>query len=299
MSDAAQPSLEAQESSSWRARLSLGFVRAGDRTVLSEREHIGPLRVQRPFYPEGEGSCHVYVLHPPGGVVGGDQLEIEARAAKGAHALLTTPAATKLYRSAGAHARLRQTLRVEPGAALEWLPQETIAFSGALAELQTRVELRGDARFVGWEISCLGRPAAGERFERGELAQRIELLRDDKLLYSERGRYVGGAPVLDAAWGLAGQPVLGTMLCAGVELTAHLPALRAALAEQVEAERLPKPREAGPSATAAVSCMGELLVARYLGPSTEAARACFARVWAIARPLLLACAATAPRIWLT
>lgn len=315
MSDAAPPLVptdpaaqvaDSPEGSSWRARLSLGFVRVGERTVLSEREHVGPLRVQRPFYPEGERSCHVYVLHPPGGVVGGDQLEIEARAAPGAHALLTTPAATKLYRSGGARARLRQTLRVEPGAALEWLPQETIAFSGALAEVQTRVLLRGDARFVGWEISCLGRPAAGERFERGELSQRIELWRDDKLLYSERGRYLGGSALLRAAWGLAGQPVLGTMLCAGADLTAHLPALRAALdggsvpAAHGSEEAAPLASRQGDAApSAAVSCMGELLVARYVGPSTERARACFTRLWEVARPLLLARAATAPRIWLT
>lgn len=299
------------DSSSWKARLSLGFVRVGERTVLAEREHLGPLRVQRPFYPEGERSCHVYVLHPPGGVVGGDRLELDARAGKGAQALLTTPAATKLYRSAGARARVRQTLRVEAGAALEWLPQETIAFSGALAELHTRVELRGDARFVGWEISCLGRPASGERFERGELAQRIELLRDDKLLYSERGRYLGGSPLLRAAWGLADQPVLGTLLCAGADLTAHLPTLRAALdevsashakheSERAETRAAPPPsRQGRVGPCASVSCMGELLVARYLGPSTEVARACFTRLWELARPLLLARAANAPRIWLT
>ena len=73
----------------WRAELSLGFTAepvvdgprdgapAAPLTRLTTRAHRGPLVVQRPFYPEGPGVPHVYLLHPPGGIVGGDSLRVE------------------------------------------------------------------------------------------------------------------------------------------------------------------------------------------------------------------------------
>lgn len=271
----------------WQARLALRFAAGGARTELVARQHVGPLRVQRPFYPEGDAACHVYILHPPGGVVGGDTLDISVDLERNARALLTTPAATKLYRSGGPRAHLHQTFRAAAGSCLEWLPQETIAFSGAIAELHTRVELDAGARFLGWEMLCLGRPASNERFERGEIGQRIEVVHDGKLVYRERGRYRAGSAVLDAAWGLQGQPVVGTFLCAGRDLAAQLPQLRAAV-------------EARPAAgLAAVSCMGGVTVIRYLGPSTEEGRGVFARVWEALRPLACELPASAPRIWST
>lgn len=273
--------------SGWEAALSLRFALRGERTELVERRHHGPLRVQRPFHPEPSGACHVYVLHPPGGVVGGDRLALDVAVDGGAHALLTTPAATKLYRSAEMRSDVRQTLRVAEGARLEWLPNETIAFSSAHAELTTRVELQSGARFLGWETLCLGRPASNERFDRGEIRQRIEIVVDGKLAYCERGSYPAGGDVLTAAWGLRGQPVTATLVAAGVDVSAQIEELRSAYGV-VE----------GP-ALAAVSCMGNLCVARYLGPSTEQARNCFLRVWEVLRPLVCGVPAMAPRIWAT
>jgi urease accessory protein len=272
--------------SGWAAELALRFAVRGERTELVERRHVGPLRVQRPFHPEPSGACHVYVLHPPGGVVGGDQLALDVSVESGAHALLTTPAATKLYRSAGPRARVVQSLQVAGGARLEWLPHENIAFSAAHAALTTRVDLARGARFLGWEMLCLGRPASGEVFERGEVAQRIEILVGGKLAYCERGSYAAGSEVLSAAWGLQGQPVTGTFVAAGVDVSEHADELRAVLG--VEAPGL-----------AAVSCMGELTVVRYLGPSTEQARGCFVRAWEVLRPRVLGVPTSAPRIWAT
>jgi urease accessory protein len=270
----------------WAAELALRFAARAERTELVERRHFGPLRVQRPFHPEPSGACHVYVLHPPGGVVGGDQLALDVAVDSGAHALLTTPAATKLYRSAGPRARVAQALRVASSARLEWLPHENIAFSAAHAELTTRVELAAGARFLGWEMLCLGRPASGESFERGDVAQRIEIAREGKLVYCERGSYAAGSEVLSAGWGLQSQPVTATFIAAGADVAEHLEKLRAALASE-------------PPGLAAVSCMGELTVVRYLGPSTEQARACFVRAWEVLRPLVLGVPASAPRIWAT
>jgi urease accessory protein len=214
--------------------------------------------------------------------VGGDGLELDVEVAPRAHALLTTPAATKLYRSGSAQAAIQQTLRVAAGARLEWLPQETIAFSAAQVDVLTRVELERGARWLGWEILCLGRPASGEAFESGHLRQRIELWCEGRLRYCERGSYRAGSAVLSQPWGLAGQPVIGSLLCAGCDLSQHLAELRAATGE-----------------SAAVSCMEDVCVVRYLGPSTEQAKKCFVRAWEVLRPHVFARQAEPPRIWAT
>jgi urease accessory protein len=170
------------QAAGWQARIELGFARRADRTVLAHKRQLGPLAVQRPFYPEG-GPCHTYLLHPPGGIVGGDSLEIEALVGVGAHALVTTPGASKLYRSVGASAHQTQCLRVAGGGTLEWLPQETIFFPGAKARMCTRVDLEPNARFIGWELYSLGRPAVGERFASGraDLSFRLSRLPLDRL----------------------------------------------------------------------------------------------------------------------
>ena len=196
--------------------------------------HSGPLSVQRRLSRATRTATLICIT---GGWVGGDRLAVNVDVDPRAHALLTTPAATKLYRSAGACSLIQQTLRAAGDALLEWLPQETIVFSGAIADVRTRIELSGSARFIGWEISCLGRPAAAERFDRGELGQRIELVRDGKLVYSERASYLGGAPVLAAPWGLRGEPVVGTLLCAGVDLGDELERLREVMQRSVLAGR--------------------------------------------------------------
>lgn len=282
MSAAAQ----VHDDGSWRASLHLGFERRGGRSVCHQRKHFGPLRVQRPFYPEGDEVCHVYVLHPPGGVVGGDELEVVVEVNGAAAALLTTPAAGKFYRSDGRRARQRQRLRVAAGASLEWLPQETIVFDGASAAMTTRVELHGDARFMGWEILCLGRPGAGERFESGSVSQAWEIRRDGKPLLIERAVYDQDGTALAAPWGLAGQPVCGSLVCVG-DYAATIDEIRAATAA-LNIDGL-----------FSVTQLAEVVVCRYLGPHSDEAQRCFVRSWEILRPLFLQRAACAPRIWAT
>ncbi|MFO1352527.1 MAG: urease accessory protein UreD [Gammaproteobacteria bacterium] len=269
----------------WQARLELGFTRIGSRTLLSERRHSGPLLVQRPFYPEADGACHVYVLHPPGGVVGGDELELSVDARAGADALLTTPAAAKFYRSVGARARQQHLFRVAEDAALEWLPQETIVYDGARMRTVTRVELHGSARFIGWEILCLGRPAAGEEFAHGACRQALELWHGHIPLYLERGHYEGDGELLRAAWGLRCLPVTATLLCSGSPT------------EGVEAVRGAVNAEAGEWFGA--SQLEGVLVCRYLGPSAARARALFMNAWSVLRPILLGKSACPPRVWMT
>jgi urease accessory protein len=199
----------------WQARLALGFERRGASSALVQREHCGPLRVQKALYPEGPDVCHAILLHPPGGIAGGDSLEISVNVGAGARALLTTPGAGKWYRAGGRQARQSLRVRVGEGGVVEYLPQETIVFDGAEAQMQTHIELAAGALFCGWEILCLGRTASGERFSHGrlELATRIE--KQGQPLWLERGRLLGGSSWLQAAPGLAGFPVSASLLLAG------------------------------------------------------------------------------------
>jgi urease accessory protein len=209
-------------------------------------------------------------------MAGGDELELRARSAAGAHALLTTPGAGKWYRSAGPWAA--QRLRFAVAGALEWLPQETIVFCGARAQLDTEVRLGAHARYLGWEILCLGRTGSGEKFARGEMRLSTQVFRDDRLLWLERGRIEGGGMLLESAAGLQGRPVCATLIAAGTGF--DLAACRAI--EDIAVTQLPG-----------------VLVARYLGDSSEQAKRLFARLWAVLRPALFGRDAQPPRIWST
>jgi urease accessory protein len=276
----------------WRARLDLGFERRGPRTVLAARRHVGPLVVQRPFYPEGE-VCHVYVVHPPGGVVAGDRLHLDVHVGRGARALLTTPAAGKFYRSQGASAQVQQEFAVE-GGMLEWLPQENILFPDASVRLRTRVRLRDGARFFGWEVGCLGLPAQAAGLGAGALRQGLELWQGDTLLLNERTHIDAASQA--AGWGLRGYPALGTLLAC----PAGVPELLAA--RDAAARNCPQPSPGDPAPGAAtLSCtlVEGVLVCRALACRADRVRQAFAGIWAQVRPLLLHRAATPPRVWAT
>jgi urease accessory protein len=270
----------------WQAELELGFSRRGETTVLARRRHVGPLAVQKPLYPEGEAVCHAIVLHPPAGIAGGDELRIGLEVEAGAHALLTTPGAGKWYRSDGRLARQDITIKVSPGGTAEWLPQETIVFDGARAAMRTDVQLGAGARYVGWEILCLGRSASGERFGRGSLQLSTRIAREGRQLWAEQGILEGGSPWLDSAAGFAGRTVSATLLAAGPPADAAL--LAACRGIETDAD-----------ARCGVTALPDLLVARWLGDSGEAARDWMERVWQHLRPALVGREAQRPRIWNT
>ncbi len=278
----------AAETDGWQASLRLELRVDGrrGRTVLTACRHQGPLQLQRPFYPEADGACHLYILHPPGGVVGGDNLELDVGLATVAQALITTPSASRFYRSAGPVARQLQSLRIGEGAALEWLPQETILFAGTRAQALTRVELSGGSRFLGWEILCLGRPAAGEHFTHGAFIQGFELWRDGLPLYLERGRFHGADRLSTALWGMAGQPVTATLLCT-LEHTGLVEAIRTDWGDAGETELF------------GATQLDGVLVCRYRGSSVGRARELFLRAWRLLRPALLGKPPRPPRIWQT
>lgn len=273
----------------WHAALHLAFARTGERTVLRDNRHHGPLRVQKALYPEGEGVCQAIVLHPPSGIAGGDHLLISATVGTGAHAQLTTPGAGKWYRSGGPEASQRLELTVEEGAALEWLPQETIVFDGARARMETRVRLAADSRFIGWDILCLGRAAAGERFEHGRFDLLCRVERGGAPIWLERGGFDGADPMLASPAGWAGHGVGGTLLCAFPDLPRQAAGL-------LEALRAIAPSD---GASHGITALPGVLVARYLGDNSEAARLWFARLWQTLRPACCGRPAVPPRIWNT
>jgi urease accessory protein len=268
------------------AALDLEYAMRGGRTVLAHRSSRGPLAVQKPLYPEGDAVCHAIVLHPPGGIAGGDRLSITVNLQAGANALLTTPGATKWYRSAMLEAAQDVEITVATGAVCEWLPQENIFFNAANARNAIAVLLEPGAVFCGWDVMCLGRTASGERFESGNVRQRLRVTRAGHQLFEELGTIEGGGALLDSPVGMAGFPVCGTFLLAGIETS------KPALDEC---------RDAAPTGKAkwGVTRMPELLVARYLGPSGEEAREYFVRIWKIVRPQYLQKAMQIPRIWAT
>jgi urease accessory protein len=282
---AALPVTDPAAATAWRARLSLGFEARGGRTVLASRRHEGPLRLQKALYPEGEAICHGIVLHPPAGIAGGDILEMAVQVGAGAHALLTTPGAGKWYRSAGAEGQLHQHLSVADGGLLEWLPQENIVFRQAQARLHTEITLQGRARLVFMDMTAFGRFGAEQQFTDGRFSQRLCIRRDGRTLWREQGRIDGGAPIMTAASGLAGQPVTGTLIAIG-------PGLDDALLARCR--DLPITHGDG-----GITLLPELFIARYLGPRCEAGRAWFAALWQVLRPALAGCDAQIPRIWMT
>ena len=273
----------------WQARLVLGFADDAGTTRLIERTHFGPLRVQKPLYPEGAQVCHAIVVHPPGGVVGGDTLAISAKVGDAAHAFITTPGAAKWYKANGRISRQDISLEIAAGARLEWLPQETIFFDAAQVDLTQSVSLAKDASYIACEIYCFGRTASGESFNSGTVSQRTSIRREGKLIWWEQGALAGGSAAMRSPLGLSGKTVCATLIAAGKPLPA---AVLNTIRHQVGIL-------AGNAADFGISQLKSALVARYLGDSSETARAVMLCVWQHVRPELMACAAVVPRIWNT
>ncbi|MFB1488092.1 MULTISPECIES: urease accessory protein UreD [unclassified Thiocapsa] len=267
----------------WQASLKLEIALRHGRSRVVGKHQLGPLTIQRPFYPEG-APCHLYLLHPPGGVVGGDRLELEVRVGGRAHTLITAPGATKFYRSVGPLGLQTQRLVVAAGGVLEWFPHENIIFPGASCRLSTQVALSGDARFAGWEIHCLGRPAIGERFGEGRAEIAMTLSRDDRPLLDDRLR-VAGTSSLDGPAGLRGFPVSATFLATGADRD-DLEIARRRLTDAV-------------GYPVGATLIDDILVIRALALEVEPVSRLFVALWCDLRPSLLGLSASAPRIWAT
>ncbi|MEY5100087.1 MAG: Urease accessory protein UreD [Pseudomonadota bacterium] len=275
---------------SWHAELELDYRRDARGATVLQHRHRGPLRIFKSLYPEGPAICHNVIIHPPGGLVRGDLLEIDLRLAEGAHALVSTPGATRFYRSdSGEPAEQRVRLRLEAGARLEWLPLETIVYEGCRARNRVELELASGAELMAWDLVSLGLPAAGSGFDSGSLEQHWEW----PGVWLERARIdAADRLLLDSPLGLAGQRTLATLVLAcGSPLGRER---RERLLEHCRAvvEQHPLARRCG------VTCPNErLLVVRALADQVEPLMQLWQSLWAVLRRQAWNLDGQAPRIW--
>ena len=272
----------------WHASLELDYTLSAARTVAHHR-HKGPLRILQSLYPEGDAVCHNVLVHPPGGLVGGDTLDIQATVATGAHALVTTPGATRFYRSLGEVALQHAHVTLAAGARLEWLPLEALCYSGCLAENRLTMDLAPGAEMMGWDVTALGLPNAGLPFAEGSFCQHIEL----PGVWLERARLNAHDDLLlNNPLGLAGQRCMATLFfVAGSKLDkARRQAALDVARELLQGHAL----EASAGVT---SPEAQVVVLRVLTPVVEPAMDLLKLVWRAWRKALWQLEAPNPRIW--
>ncbi|MGF1684025.1 urease accessory protein UreD [Photobacterium minamisatsumaniensis] len=287
------------EQAGWRAKLELGFAAStnslNNKTILKHRKQHGPLAVQRPLYPEA-GICHVYLLHPPGGVVGGDKLLISTEVQAQAHALVTTPGATKFYRSDAIYAHQKQLLTVKENGLLEWLPQENIYFPNANVRMDTEINVEEGGRFIGWELHCFGRPALKEGFTMGSVVGCTRLKVGNELILAEQLNVQGGDLHQKSA-GLRDYPMTGTMFVTGS--TDDLCNLVQELLNKNNTYLKGSDGVVGVTEITSLSEKHRVLVIRALGHHSEPMMTLFSQVWQEVRVHWFGHSPNAPRIWAT
>ena len=272
----------------WHARLQLDYTLEGTRTV-ARHAHNGPLRILQSLYPEGDAVCHNVLVHPPGGLVGGDTLDITATVGPGAHGLVTTPGATRFYRSTGELALQRTHLTLAEGARLEWLPLEALCYNACNAENHLTLNLAPGAECMGWDVTALGLPHAGQPFDTGRFVQHIEA----PGLWLERG-VIDAADhrLLESPLGLAGQRCMASLF-----FVVGTPLERARRDTALDAARAVMDAHALKASAGATSPNGQVVVVRALAPQVEPAMQLLQQVRAAWRAALWQLCAEPPRIW--
>ena len=268
---------------SWLGKLSLSFANRfvnGElqRTELVDRQQQGPLTIQRPFYPEGK-PCHIYLLHPPGGIVGGDKLKLDIFLNQDSHLLMTMPGASKFYRSHGNIAQLKQKFTLAPNSIMEWLPQENIFFNGTNANLTTEFNLTLNSRLLGWETLCFGRPVMHEKFGQGNIKSCLTINLPDELGLDEHLKIIDGncAPIGNYTYS-------ATLFAYPINL-----AILQQVQKRFENSRVP----------IGATALGQLLTVRLLANDNQICQQYLHQLWALLRPLIINLPACPPRIWAT
>jgi urease accessory protein len=268
----------------WHGTLGLTYGRVGATTQILQSHSQAPLKLQRPFYPEGDAVCHSVMLHTAGGVVGGDRLSMTLDLQPHTHVLLTTAAAAKIYRSNGLTAQQTVQITVAEGACLEWLPLDTIVFEQAQYRQDLRVDLAAGAHWLGWELTRFGRSASGEQFLAGDWRSHTEVWQAGRPLWCDRQWLPGGETTVNSIHGLAGCPVVGSFAFLGEVIPADLVAAARSQMHLTQGEGGVTRLQAG-------------LLCRYRGHSSTEARRWFVQVWDLVRRSYRDRAACVPRVW--
>ena len=274
----------------WHAHLELDYRLETARTV-ARHQHSGPLRILQSLYPEGDAICHNVLVHPPGGLVGGDTLKIDISAHGNAHGLITTPGATRFYRSMGEPALQTTRIALHDTARLEWLPLEAICHDGCLAENRLVIDLAPQAEFIGWDVTALGLPHASQPFLSGSFCQHIEL----PGVWLERGRIAAtNTRLMDGPLGLAGHRCMASLfLATGSKLERSRRQTALDVAREI-IDLHPLHDTAG-----ATSPNAQVVVVRVLAPVVEPAMDLLRKIWAAWRSHFWRISAATPRIWST
>jgi len=305
----------------WQAHLNLVFSQRGARgTRLTRNRHRGPLYVQKPFYPEGKELAHIYLLHPPGGLVSGDTLTLDISVEEKAQGLVTTPGATRMYRARESSPVQRQytQLRVDQGAVLEWFPMEAIVYNQAHAELETKITLQDESKVFAWEITCFGLPASAEKFEKGFFKQRyiiekkaeknnkpllIDNLVVDQLCGKDDYSGKNHKKLFTASAGMQNKTVSGFFISG--PFNSSSPSDKSKQSEYAKQRELLTESLRGALQSnnlenlISITWVNNFCIARYLGDSAFQARKGFTLLWQHLRPALTGRKACEPRIWLT
>lgn len=271
--------------SEWEGVLNLEYKKVGKKTQIVSAYSKAPLKIQSPFYPEGEEICHSVLLHTAGGIVGGDLLSQNLKLLPNSQAVITTAAAGKIYRSNGKIGTQTITINLEDNTRLEFLPQENIVFNGAIYKQNMQIELKENSTFLGWEITRFGRTARGEIFNHGDWKSKTEIWQEGKPLWCDRQWLQGKDEVFYSNNGLAGKPVVGTLIYIGEDSAEMITAIRDLW------QNRDKQGEAG------VTQLIKGLICRYRGDSTTEVKTWFFDVWQLLRLQYLGRKAIKSRVW--
>lgn len=294
----------------WAADLHLKVIAGPNGSVPSIRRHSGPLRLQKMLYPEGPDVMHAILIHPPGGVVGGDSLDTTIQIEPKAHCLVTTPGAAKWYRSEQQASSQKIRLEVAENASLEWLPQENIVFDGAITQWQTNVHVAPGASAIGMEVVMLGRKAKGEKFATGILTNQLNVYQKtssldessnyqsgERLLFCEQWALNGNDHRLTAKQGLSDAPCFGQLWALGS--ADRLQAARHDLHEMLASSEGSIYSKSGSISLAVTLIRDQILLVRAQGAGPELVRSSLERAWRAIRLPLLNRVCIPPRIWST
>ncbi len=274
--------------STWHASLQLDYTLESERSV-ARYLHQGPLRILQSLYPEGDAVCHNVLVHPPSGLVGGDTLDMHVTVATGAHGLVTTPGATRFYRSEAGLATQQVHARVESGARLEWLPLEAIAYNQCDALNRAVFDLAPGAEMMAWDLTAFGLPAADLPYVQGTFRQHLEI----PGVWLERGTLnAEDTRLMNSPLGLAGQRCMATLVFATGSAMADERIERALACARDLLEASELRLSAG-----ATSPHPQVIVLRALAPVNEPAMHLLRKVWAAWRGEMWGMQGTYPRLW--